>query len=185
MTVVMPPDGNDRCAHSGRCSPPEEGAGVSPDAICGAPCVRTCRSPACHTSRTASSPGKRPEIREGGQLLTAATIGHPIAGIGVLRRIGATPAARRRGLGPALLGSALDLLKGLGAVEPIHFVDDTPDGDPERDRTTANSTYDRADFTEIDRLHSFIRRQQTLRAGRAQPGLGAVPRWGRRLEASS
>lgn len=103
-------------------------------------------------------PGKRLEVREGGELLAEATIGRPTAGIGVLWWIGVTPTARRRGLGLALLGTALDLLKGLGAAEAILFVDDdAPTGDPERDRTAANRMYDRAGFTEIDRLHSFTR----------------------------
>jgi ribosomal protein S18 acetylase RimI-like enzyme len=104
-------------------------------------------------------PGKRLEVREGGELLAEATIGRPVAGIGVLWWIGVAPAARGRGLGLALLGSALDLLTGLGAREAILFVDDdAPAGAPERDRTAANGMYDRAGFTEVDRLHSFTRR---------------------------
>ncbi|MGW1520790.1 GNAT family N-acetyltransferase [Streptomyces sp. NPDC002287] len=103
-------------------------------------------------------PGKRLEVREGGELLAEATIGLPTAGIGVLWWIGVTPATRGQGMGLALLGSALDLLKGLGAAETILFVDDdAPTGAPERDRTAANRMYDRAGFTEIDRLHSFTR----------------------------
>lgn len=103
-------------------------------------------------------PGKRLEVREGGELLAEATIGRPVAGIGVLWWISVAPPARRRGLGLALLGSALDLLTGLGAREAILYVDDdAPPGDEERDRTAANSMYDRAGFTEVDRLHSFTR----------------------------
>ncbi|MFD7504143.1 hypothetical protein [Streptomyces sp. NPDC059850] len=46
----------------------------------------------------------------------------------------------------------------LGAHEAILYVDDAPPGDAERDRTAANAPYDRAGFTEVDRLHSFSRR---------------------------
>ncbi|MER5544085.1 hypothetical protein ABT072_16905 [Streptomyces sp. NPDC002589] len=47
----------------------------------------------------------------------------------------------------------------LGASEAILFVDDDAlEGDPERDRTAASGMYDRAGFTEVDRLHSFTRR---------------------------
>lgn len=103
-------------------------------------------------------PGKRLEIREGGELVAEATIGRPVAGIGVLWWISVSPAARGRGLGPALLGSALDLLAGLGADEVILYVDDdAPPGDPERDRSAANRMYDRAGLLEVDRLFSFTR----------------------------
>ncbi|WP_432110153.1 GNAT family N-acetyltransferase [Streptomyces sp. AA1529] len=103
-------------------------------------------------------PGKRLEVREGGELLAEATIGRPVAEVGVLWWISVAPPARRRGLGLSLLGSALDLLTGLGAREAILYVDDdAPPGDVERDRTAANSMYDRAGFNEVDRLHSFTR----------------------------
>jgi ribosomal protein S18 acetylase RimI-like enzyme len=122
--------------------------------IAGLPHVAHCTVQDCE-----DPPGKRLEVREGGELLAEATIGRPVAGIGVLWWIGVTQAARGRGLGLALLGSALDLLKGLGAREAILYVDDdAPAGDPERDRTAANGMYDRAGFTEVDRLHSFTRR---------------------------
>ncbi|OEJ21609.1 hypothetical protein AS594_39465 [Streptomyces agglomeratus] len=63
--------------------------------------------------------------------------------------------ARGRGLGRAMLGSALDALTGLGAKEVILYVDDdAPRGD-ERDRTAANRLYESAGFTEIDRLYSY------------------------------
>ncbi|MEU5273296.1 GNAT family N-acetyltransferase [Streptomyces hygroscopicus] len=104
-------------------------------------------------------PGRRLEAREGGEVLAEATIGRPVAGIGVLWWISVAPPARGRGLGLALLGSALDLLTGLGAREAILYVDDdAPPGGAERDRTAANALYDRAGFTEVDRLHSFTRR---------------------------
>lgn len=121
--------------------------------VTGLPHVAHCTITGCE-----APPGKRLEVCEGGELLAEATIGRPTAGIGVLWWIGVTPAARGRGLGLALLGSALDLLKGLGAVETILFVDDAVAGDPERDRTAANGMYDRVGFTEVDRLHSFTRR---------------------------
>ncbi|MGW0708970.1 GNAT family N-acetyltransferase [Streptomyces sp. NPDC002643] len=104
-------------------------------------------------------PGKRLEVRADGELAAEATIGRPVAGIGVLWWISVVPAARRRGLGLALLGTALDMLTGLGACEAILYVDDdAPPGNLERDRTAANGMYDRAGFTEVDRLHSFTRR---------------------------
>ncbi|TVL87437.1 GNAT family N-acetyltransferase [Streptomyces sp. SAJ15] len=104
-------------------------------------------------------PGKRLEVREGGELLAEATIGCPVAGLGVLWWISVAPPARGQGLGLALLGTALDLLTRLGAREAILYVDDdAPPGDTERDRTAANRLYDRAGFTEVDRLHSFTRR---------------------------
>jgi ribosomal protein S18 acetylase RimI-like enzyme len=110
-------------------------------------------------------PGKRLEVREDGKTVAEATIGRPVAGTGVLWWIGVVPAARGRGLGLALLGSALDLLTGLGAREAILYVDDdAPPGDPERDRTAANGLYDRAGFTEVDRLHSFTRSQAVSRS---------------------
>lgn len=87
-----------------------------------------------------------------------ALIGRPIEGIGVLWWISITPAVRRRGLGRALLGQCLAHLAANGAREVIAYVDDdaTPD-DTERDRTAANRLYDQAGFTEVDRLHSFLR----------------------------
>lgn len=103
--------------------------------------------------------GRQLEVREGGETLAQATIGRPVDGIGVLWWISVAPPARRRGLGLALLGSALGLLTELGAREAILYVDDdAPAGDPERDRTPANALYERAGFTEVDRLHSFCRR---------------------------
>ncbi|MEV7427730.1 GNAT family N-acetyltransferase [Streptomyces sp. NPDC091212] len=111
--------------------------------------VRDCEDP----------PGKSLEVREEGALLAEATIGRPVAGIGVLWWISVDPTARGRGLGPALLGSGLDLLQGLGAREVILFVDDdAPADDPERSRAAANRMYDRAGLTEVDRLFSFSRR---------------------------
>lgn len=95
-------------------------------------------------------------IREHGQLCAEATIGLPVAGVGVLWWISVEPDARGRGLGRALLGSALDLLAGLGAAEVILYVDDD-DTDPasDRNRSAANTLYDTSGFTEIDRLHSY------------------------------
>jgi hypothetical protein len=40
----------------------------------------------------------------------------------------------------------------------LYVDDDAPPGDPERDRGAANRVYDRAGFTEVDRLLSFTRR---------------------------
>jgi ribosomal protein S18 acetylase RimI-like enzyme len=91
-------------------------------------------------------------------LLAEAVIGCPVAGVGLLWWISVAPAARRRGLGLGLLGSALDLLVGLGAREVILVVeDDVPPDDPELDRSAANRMYHRAGLREVDRLWSFTR----------------------------
>lgn len=99
--------------------------------------------------------GKRKlELRDGDRLVAEATIGEPVDGIGVLWWIGVDAAARGRGLGRALLGTALDLLSRLSAAEAILYVDDDePGGD--RDRRAANRLYESAGFVEVDRLHSF------------------------------
>jgi ribosomal protein S18 acetylase RimI-like enzyme len=89
-----------------------------------------------------------------GATLAEATIGLPVGGIGVLWWISVEPAARGGGVGRALLGSALDLLAGLGAVGVILFVDDDEPGG-ERDRAAANRLYEKAGFVEVDRLHSY------------------------------
>ncbi|OEJ23066.1 hypothetical protein AR457_38430 [Streptomyces agglomeratus] len=68
------------------------------------------------------------------------------------------PGARLRRTWPAAtgqLGSALDALTGLGAKEPILYVDDDAPPGEERDRTAANRLYESAGFTEIDRLYSY------------------------------
>lgn len=95
-------------------------------------------------------------VRDGATPLGEATIGQPVQGIGVLWWISVEPAARRRGLGRALLGSALDLLTELGAREVILYVDDDEPGG-ERDRTAANRLYEQAGFVEVDRLLSYKR----------------------------
>ncbi|MGH3909056.1 MAG: GNAT family N-acetyltransferase [Pseudonocardiaceae bacterium] len=93
-----------------------------------------------------------------GTVLGEATIGQPVDGVGVLWWISIAPAARRRGLGRALLDQCFTHLAANRAREVIAYVDDdAPPGDPERDRAAANLLYDRAGFVEIDRLHSFLR----------------------------
>jgi ribosomal protein S18 acetylase RimI-like enzyme len=95
-------------------------------------------------------------VHEGKKLLGEATIGTPVQGIGVLWWISVELPARGTGLGKALLGSAIDLLTGLGARQVILYVDDDePGGD--RDRTAANKLYEQAGFVEIDRLLSYQR----------------------------
>ncbi|MFD5029979.1 GNAT family N-acetyltransferase [Streptomyces sp. NPDC058405] len=79
------------------------------------------------------------------------------AAVAELRWLHITPSARRQGMGRALLGSALDLLAGLGAKQVIAYVDDDDPSDPERDRTSANALYDSVGFSEVDRLLSFTR----------------------------
>ncbi|WP_229699073.1 GNAT family N-acetyltransferase [Wenjunlia tyrosinilytica] len=89
--------------------------------------------------------------------IAEATIGLPHQGTGVLWWIGVEPAARGRGLGTAMLGTAVDVLTALGATEVILYVDDdAPPGD-DRDRRAANALYEAAGFEEIDRLHSYAR----------------------------
>ncbi|MGV5038783.1 GNAT family N-acetyltransferase [Streptomyces sp. NRAIS4] len=96
-------------------------------------------------------------VTEDGKALADATIGTPVQGTGVLWWIGVEPAARGRGLGRALLGTALDALHRMGATEVILFVDDdAPPGD-DRDRTAAKALYESSGFEEIDRLHSFTK----------------------------
>ncbi|HEY8472692.1 MAG TPA: GNAT family N-acetyltransferase [Natronosporangium sp.] len=95
-------------------------------------------------------------VRDGTTLLGEATIGLPVQGIGVLWWISVEPTARGRGLGKALLGSALDLLHQLGAQQVILYVDDDEPGG-ERDRTAANRLYEQAGFVEVDRLLSYKR----------------------------
>ncbi len=108
-----------------------------------------------YTTEPATPDTRRLMVTEHGQTLADATIGTPVQGIGVLRWIGVEPAARGRGLGRALLGTALDALSGMGATEVILVVDDdAPSGD-DRDRTAAKSLYDSSGFEEIDRLYSF------------------------------
>lgn len=110
------------------------------------------------TSYTTSSDSDRRTltVRDGAALLGETTIGLPVQGIGVLWWISVEPAARGRGLGRALLGSALDLLAGLGAQQVILYVDDDEPGG-ERDRTVANRLYEQAGFVEVDRLLSYQR----------------------------
>jgi ribosomal protein S18 acetylase RimI-like enzyme len=100
--------------------------------------------------------GRVLEIAEDGKVLGEATIGEPVVGIAPLWWITVSPEARGRGLGLRLLGSALAELTRWGAEEVILYVDDdAPADDPERSRRAANAMYDRAGFTEVDRLHSY------------------------------
>lgn len=75
------------------------------------------------------------------------------------RQVGGGPlslaAVQEHGLGRALLGSALELLVGLGSREVILYVDDDDTGPrSDRNRDAANRIYDRAGFAETDRLVS-------------------------------
>ncbi|WP_351234767.1 GNAT family N-acetyltransferase [Streptomyces sp. NPDC002133] len=98
---------------------------------------------------------RRLEARQDDRLVAEAVVGLPVQGTGVLWWIGVEPSARGRGLGRAMLGSALDVLAGLGAAAAILYVDDdAPPGD-ERDRRAANALYDSAGFIEVDRLNSY------------------------------
>lgn len=113
----------------------------------------------CAAAVEVTSPDPRTRqltVRHGGQVAAEATIGVPVAGIGMLGWIGVEPAHRGSGLGMRVLGTALDLLAGLGAGEVILYVDDEdPDPRSDRSRHAANQLYDRAGFTEVSRLHSY------------------------------
>ncbi|MFE0424981.1 GNAT family N-acetyltransferase [Streptomyces sp. NPDC058953] len=104
---------------------------------------------------------RRLEIVEGGRTVAEALVETAHDGLGAVWWIGVAPAARRRGLGLRLLGSALDVLAECGAREVVLYVDDDPamppPVPPEDDRTAANRLYDRAGLTEVDRLYCFIR----------------------------
>jgi ribosomal protein S18 acetylase RimI-like enzyme len=102
--------------------------------------------------------GTQLEILNGRKVLAEATVGTPFEATAVLWWISVDPAVRGRGLGPQLLGSALDLMSQQGAKQVILYVDDdAPPGDPERDRAAANAMYDRAGLIEVDRLWSYRR----------------------------
>ena len=77
--------------------------------------------------------------------------------IGVLWWLEVETSARGQGLGRRLLGSALEVLGSLGAIEVILYVDDDGKHGGARDRTVAKHLYRRAGFTEIDRLFSYER----------------------------
>jgi ribosomal protein S18 acetylase RimI-like enzyme len=116
-------------------------------------------SPLAEVSPSVDPAGWQLTLREADRaVLGEAIIGRPIDGIGVLWWISIAPAARRRGLGRALLGQCFTHLAANGAREVIAYVDDDASpGDTERDRTSANRLYDQAGFAEVDRLHSFLR----------------------------
>ncbi|MEU2490963.1 GNAT family N-acetyltransferase [Streptomyces sp. NPDC007883] len=111
--------------------------------------------------------------REGDRIAAETVVGLPLRGTGVLWWIGVEPHARGRGVGRAVLGSALGVLRGLGATEVILYVDDdAPPGD-ERDRTAANALYESAGFMEVDRLHSYTRTSPPEPTGQAEGPGGA------------
>ncbi len=116
--------------------------------------------PLAEISPSTDPAGWQLTLREAdGTALGEATVGQPVDGIGVLWWITIAPAARRRGLGRALLDQCCTHLAANGAREVIAYVDDdAPAGDTERDRTAANRLYDQAGFAEVDRLYSFLRR---------------------------
>ncbi|MEV1044488.1 GNAT family N-acetyltransferase [Streptomyces sp. NPDC049916] len=98
---------------------------------------------------------QRLEVARGGRSVAEAVIGHPVQGIGVLWWIEVDEEARGRGNGRALLGSALEALRGLGATQAVLYVDDdeTPGG--ERDRTATNRLHESAGFEEVDHLWCY------------------------------
>ncbi|MEU3461894.1 GNAT family N-acetyltransferase [Streptomyces sp. NPDC006733] len=117
------------------------------------------RAPHVHVRPVDDSARKacRLEIHSGPVVVAEALVGEPVHGIGVLWWIAVTESSRGQGLGRALLGSALDVLAGLGATEAILYVDDDAPAGDARDRTAANRLYESAGFREIDRLHSYTR----------------------------
>ncbi|GDY33991.1 hypothetical protein GTS_56240 [Gandjariella thermophila] len=120
---------------------------------------RDQRTQAAHVEADPENPGWRVEVRDAdGTLLGDAQVSVAAPGVGVLWWIGVEPPHRGKGLAWPLLGSALEVLHEHGAQEVILFVDDdAPPDDPERGRGAANALYDRAGFTEIDRLCSYRR----------------------------
>ncbi|MET8682227.1 N-acetyltransferase [Streptomyces sp. NPDC004647] len=100
---------------------------------------------------------QRLEVRERGKTIAEAVVGRPVEGIGVLWWIEVQPSARGRGLGRAMLGTAMEHLATLGAAEVVLYVDDDAPPGNERDRTAANSLYESAGFLEVDRLYSYTR----------------------------
>ena len=105
------------------------------------------------------NPGWRVEAHgRDGALLGDAQVSVAAPGVGVLWWIGVEAQHRGQQVGWSLLGSALDVLHQQGAREVILYVDDdAPPDDPERGRGAANALYDRAGFTEVDRLCSYRR----------------------------
>ncbi|WP_226367319.1 GNAT family N-acetyltransferase [Pseudonocardia sp. ICBG162] len=96
-------------------------------------------------------------VDDDGKIVGEVTVQRPQDGIAALWWINIEPAQRRRGLGRALLGSALRYLSDDGAEQVILFVDDDePEGS--RERASANRLYDQCGFEEIDRLHAFTLR---------------------------
>ncbi|MFF3014796.1 GNAT family N-acetyltransferase [Streptomyces sp. NPDC057939] len=100
---------------------------------------------------------RRLEVEERGLVCVEAVVGLPLQGTAVLWWIEVATAARGRGLGRAMLGSALDVAADLGATEVILYVDDDAAPGEERDRTAANALYDTSGFVEVDRLFSYAR----------------------------
>ncbi|NSC25726.1 GNAT family N-acetyltransferase [Streptomyces albus subsp. chlorinus] len=93
-----------------------------------------------------------------GQAVGEVVVGPPVEGTGVLWWISVEQAVRGRGLGRALIGSALRLLVELGAREVVLYVDDGPRAD--EDRSAANRLYESVGFTEVDRLWFYTRGPQ-------------------------
>ncbi|MBQ1122461.1 N-acetyltransferase [Streptomyces sp. B15] len=90
-----------------------------------------------------------------GRKVGEVVVGVPVAGTGVLWWISVEERARGRGLGRALVGSALRLLVELGAREVILYVDDGPRAG--NDRAAANALYESVGFAEVDRLWFYTR----------------------------
>ncbi|MFJ8018577.1 GNAT family N-acetyltransferase [Streptomyces sp. NPDC096339] len=99
----------------------------------------------------------RLQVRMGERPVAEAVIGLPQERTGVLWWIAVMPDTRRRGLGSALLGSALDVLRSHGATAVFLYVEaDSPIGG-DSDRTAATAMYRSAGFIEVDRLYSYNR----------------------------
>ncbi|MFF4645884.1 GNAT family N-acetyltransferase [Streptomyces sp. NPDC001389] len=112
--------------------------------------------------RIAPEPGdshaRRLEIRHGDAAAEAeAVIGLPVEGVGALWWIGVRPEFRRKGLGRALLGSALEALDAHGARAAFLYVEANAAAGGENDRTAATSLYRSSGFTQVDSLHSYQR----------------------------
>lgn len=110
---------------------------------------------------------RRLTLHSADRVLGEATVGVPLAGVGVVWWVEVHPSTRGVGLGRTLFGSALDVLARAGATEVVLYVDDGgPGGTP--DRAAARALYESAGFEEVDRLVS-------LRRGGSAEAVSALP----------
>jgi GNAT superfamily N-acetyltransferase len=100
---------------------------------------------------------RRLTLQHDSAVIGEATIGVPVAGVGVVWWVEVDPSRRGTGVGRTLFGSALDLLARSGAREVVLYVADG-ESIPEGDRAAARVLYESAGFEEVDRLVSLHRK---------------------------